>query len=124
MKTEGVHYSNHPCLIAWSRDIAEPAIKTPEISPDKSTEKRAQKQDSDDSGGSGDILQTSMEDPSLRRTSECLRNLQEAEQSRLGKDKSKLADMAKANLSGNGVMSSRRSLFTDGENRNPFLNHG
>jgi hypothetical protein len=45
------------------------------------------------------------DDPALRRTSECLRNLQESEQSRLAKGKSKVADMAEAaNLSGNDIM--------------------
>jgi hypothetical protein len=43
-------------------------------------------------------------DPSLRRTSECLRNLQEAERTRIQKSKSKIADTAAANLSGNGLL--------------------
>lgn len=43
--------------------------------------------------------------PSLRRTSECLRNLQEAEQTRI--QQGKVADTAAAaNLAGNGVMRS------------------
>jgi capsid protein len=42
----------------------------------------------------------------LRRTSERLKNLQQAEEARMAK--SKLADMAETNLSGNGVMGFNR----------------
>jgi len=42
-------------------------------------------------------------DPSLARTTECLMNLREAEQAR--KNRSKLAEMAEANRSCNGIMS-------------------
>lgn len=52
-------------------------------------------------------LQTSLAgeepDPSLARTTECLMNLQEAEQAR--KNRSKLAEMAEANRSCTGIMS-------------------
>ncbi len=43
-------------------------------------------------------------DPSLRRTSECLRNLQEAERTRIKKSKNKVAETAAVNLAGNGLL--------------------
>ena len=46
-------------------------------------------------------------DPSLAQTSECLKNLQEAERARA--KKSKVAEAAAANLLGNGVLSQPRN---------------
>ena len=69
---------------------------------------RAQNGVGDGSDASDDTGSTSTEDPSLKRTSECLKNLQEAEQARIQKNKSKVAQAAEDNTSGKGVMADSR----------------